>query len=252
MILFRRTVIVTIGLMIVSFGFYGAVRLLDNYSDDRTQFSEKVTVLTAASDEAHSNQQISPALRREFSLLRQEIGTLRNQVKDFKSASALKEQANSGINDPNRADLEPDSHLIDNGNEGEPDWPGEIERTYETAKKVLDQRSMTFDTSFQAESTDTAWSSEAIENIHQAFLSEDLATGAELLDAQCRSAMCKIEVEHNGQEGLSHFQLWFQMMVGESLDRMAVTRKEEQSGVIFTEIFLARKGTRFPDFEPEQ
>ncbi len=79
----------------------------------------------------------------------------------------------------------------------------------------------------------------------RAFESEEL-TKAAVLVVECKSTLCRVEVEHEKQADVSLFELWFPHKVGDLLSRFTMQHEEHGDGGVATVIDMAREGFSLP------
>ena len=126
----------------------------------------------------------------------------------------------------------------------EGDWPPGRQQEIMAAQREIDEYAKATNSVFQAEALDQEWSTQAINEIQQAFKSRE-AAGTSIVDIQCRSARCRIvlkgdpvrigKVLHRSSPKLSE-------MFSQSL----MTRMDGEEDGISTVIYLVRQGYSLP------
>ncbi|MEE9354129.1 MAG: hypothetical protein V3U75_00925 [Methylococcaceae bacterium] len=111
---------------------------------------------------------------------------------------------------------------------------------YETRQQV-EERVLTVTDYFQAESMDSLWSTETLEVIENTFNSEQM-TGSSLMASECRSTICRIEVEHGDVEQRESFELHLPFTLAGVLSRGTMVHNNQPDGSIRTTMYLARDG----------
>lgn len=101
------------------------------------------------------------------------------------------------------------------------------------------------DTSFLAEKTDGDWANDMKNVISEAFAGGRLA-GAQLLDAECRTSICRVHV--NLDDGESFENLFRELLpqVSEELSGGIVEDGRGENGSRGAVIYFARKGSELP------
>lgn len=169
------------------------------------------------------------ALRSEVVLLRTEMAALRRQMDEEQSARARTESAAADV-----------------GLEAFPADPAEEETLLiEEEERSAQTRLETIEGILATEPEDAEWSLSAAELIREVLASKDFE-GTSVYDVQCRSSLCRIEVEHDDPRKLADFQMHFPMRVASLLPRTAMHRVEGDNGSSRTIVYLAREGHRFP------
>ena len=79
----------------------------------------------------------------------------------------------------------------------------------------------------------------------RAFTGDELA-GAALQDIDCRSTLCRVEVQHRDEAKLQEFQRLFSLKVSQALPRLMMHRIDNADGSITSYLCLARQGYRLP------
>lgn len=97
----------------------------------------------------------------------------------------------------------------------------------------------------QSQDTDTTWAYSASDAINNAFLDQQL-TGSQVLQVDCRSKMCKVEVKHESRDKVQDFEVLFPMKMSAVLPRMAINNTENADGSVTSTIYLAKKGSKLP------
>jgi len=132
-----------------------------------------------------------------------------------------------------------------------PQCPGQtVHRSFYPADIALEQQQIqtyaqAIEASLEAETVDSAWSGSTSQIIGEAFTGEELA-GASLQDIDCRSTLCRVEVQHRDEAKLQEFQRLFPLKVSQALPRMMMHRIDNADGSITTYLYLARQGYRLP------
>jgi len=177
-----------------------------------------------------SNEDSLDALRREVAALRADVAGVKNALEARGNAPA----SGAGPAPEDDEDLaDPEAQLA--------------------AEVVLEQQQIqtyaqTIEASLEAETVDSAWSGSTSQIIGEAFTGEELA-GASLQDIDCRSTLCRVEVQHRDEAKLQEFQRLFPLKVSQALPRMMMHRIDNADGSITTYLYLARQGYRLPAAE---
>jgi hypothetical protein len=87
----------------------------------------------------------------------------------------------------------------------DPPDPGEVVAADTAKPDPTDQEiAQALDGALRAEAVDPAWG-KAMETRVGDYLRSERATGSSLVRAECRSTLCKLEVQHTGVESAEHF-----------------------------------------------
>ena len=123
----------------------------------------------------------------------------------------------------------------------------------EQEEKVLQQQAsqhlqhaQALDDSFMAETVDNSWSYQTVDTINQALQAKQL-DGTSVIGVQCKSSICRVEVEHQDFGKADEFVMWFPHFVSGTLPEVMIDKQDDEGGFYTTVIFLARKGTDFPE-----
>ncbi|MGH8593313.1 MAG: hypothetical protein ACREV3_05505 [Gammaproteobacteria bacterium] len=201
------------------------------------QSSEQVFSEQASSDKQGVVDDVT-VLKREVALLKADLDIVRRQIKE-QAAHA-----------PAGSDVAASSVATD------PAFPSEeagvadsLEAetiAAEEEKREVEERMQALESSLQNEPLDSDWSPQAREQITEVFASKELAETS-LEHIECRSTLCRVEVEHDDLRKRREFELWFPFKVAEILPRIAMRYVENDNGSSGTIIYLAREGHRLPD-----
>lgn len=122
----------------------------------------------------------------------------------------------------------------------------EIEDTMAASTSALREFQHNTEATLIAEETDLKWANNITDRVQNAFISEELA-GSQLSNIECRSTLCRIEVQHDNKSQYDQFNLWFPMKIAEYIQSMAGNETtKEADGKIVSSIFLVRKGHTMP------
>lgn len=114
--------------------------------------------------------------------------------------------------------------------------------TLTQAQEQRDREHLAFlDTAMQAEGVDTHWAFDTTELLTGVLESEELAAMA-VHDLECRTTVCRLEVEYDNTQAMDQFALLFPMQVGEALPQLTFFHQQLADGRSHTVIYLARQG----------
>lgn len=175
------------------------------------------------------------ALRREVSLLRDELKSVKSQVQQLAVAA-------SGLSAKIQEETIEES--VSQAVEAFPE-PATEEALLRQDEQMLEQRMTFIESSFFSEPVDGAWSVEAIDTIDEATASEELAETA-VFAVDCRATLCRMEVQHDDPQALAEFEQWLPRKVVDMLPRITMDRIDGIDGSVTTVVYLARDGYRLP------
>lgn len=142
----------------------------------------------AAAPEAREEQgalvERSEAGQREISEIKAEIARLQYQL------AVLRQQPSS--NEPKIRSPETERGSDD----------AVVKDPSEKARMAYKERMEAFESSFHTEPQDSGWSSNSLSAVHEA-LDKDEALRAAVLDLDCRSSLCRLELSDNGADSMS-------------------------------------------------
>lgn len=170
----------------------------------------------------------------DFDHLREEIATLREQITDVsnQAATAASSHRYDSVNNPATAG---DSAAFMPANEYDMEAIAQ-EQEYQDLERIrhLEAR-------FQAEPVDSTWSYTTTDTIVQAFQSEN-SSSSNLLGAECRSDLCRVQVDHADPEAINEFELWFPIMMADVLPYMTLHHEHHGNGRVTSTLYLGREG----------
>ena len=115
--------------------------------------------------------------------------------------------------------------------------------SFESRISLLDQTVL-------QEPLDAKWSQMATDKIYAAFDGEPFA-GIDLLDVDCRTSICRVQVATTDPKVQTEFQSSLAMQLGEVLPRMTTQQTQADDGTMNTLIFFAREGYRLPETDSD-
>ncbi|MBZ4415449.1 hypothetical protein [Myxococcus sp. RHSTA-1-4] len=167
------------------------------------------------------------ALRAELESLRQGQGRLARQVESVEGAAPRSVNAEGPPPAP------------------EPTRPGDAERA--AAEEARQARVAELDAELEAalhtEPLDAEWARNTEALVSGAFQGPDLA-GSRLARVECRTRVCVLEVEHEGQEARA--ELLDSLMRVRGLQGQAVMRPAADGSPLTSRVYLSRAGERLP------
>jgi hypothetical protein len=169
-------------------------------------------------------------LRREVALLRQQVTSLETQVASRTMAQSL--AASASTNDEPKLSAEEEKAL------------------QEQAKALQQERLQLIKHSFNSERKDPKWAQQASSIINDAISrwSEGKnQSGYDLKQAECRSSLCRVEINFADSKGLSTFKNEFHRNLGASLPGMTMSANPNSDGSVTAVAYLVRDGDSFPE-----
>lgn len=253
-----------VGLSIVLAGAYVVHLQMREPAGTSGSTAQSVAANVQADSGSVTGGEETAALRREIARLRAEIRDGTQPAPD--SGHALEGRLVSELTrlsrviarlegevDSLRADMaanSPDAESVDafevaRSEEGNRDTPQSLldraEQTEEDAKRI----SAELENGFAVETKDPEWSESTANKIALALTRQEIA-GAEVFEAECRSTLCRVEVEHTDVHKLHEFQLWFPHLVSGELPKVTMKTEDLADGRKSTIIYMARKGHELP------
>jgi hypothetical protein len=101
------------------------------------------------------------------------------------------------------------------------------------------------DTYMDAEGVDTQWSVDTTDVLTQVLASAALAATV-VQDIECRTTVCRLDVEHEDRQELDQFALMLPMQVAEGLPQVTFFHDQGADGRIHTVVYLTRQGHSLP------
>ncbi len=162
---------------------------------------------------ATSKEDSLDALRQELAALRADLALLKNTLEAQRNASGATALAPQDDEDP----ADPEAQLA-----------AEIAN-----EQQMEAYAQTIEASLHGETVDSAWSGSTADRILEVFTGDELA-GASLQDIDCRTTLCRVEVQHRDEAKLRQFQLLFPSKVSQVLPRLMMYRIENADGSVTT------------------
>jgi len=97
----------------------------------------------------------------------------------------------------------------------------------------------------QYETQDPSWASEAEDGIYTAMETE-VFQGAEIVNVDCRSTLCRAEIYHISSDDLDIFNLEFRYKVSSTFSKRSPQHAELDDGRYKTTVYLAKNGNDLP------
>jgi len=229
-------------LMIIGSATVGAVVsawVLDAKNQAIIEQSVNLPVATQSESESYPDSETSQlADGQSLAVLRRELSLLAQQV------ASLEKRLDKRNNDNHNKGSAPVVSVQDQS-EAENLRPDEVLAVAEE-EAVIAERLEYFDSYINSESQDISWAAEAEQTIYNAFNSQELL-GSQIATVDCRSTLCRAEIDHNSMSDLMNFKLEFASKVSSMLPKGSMQHIESSSGRQKTIVFMARKGHSFPE-----
>lgn len=135
-------------------------------------------------------------------------------------------------------DRTPEVSDADDSVDADPEFEAEIQR------RRVDERVAAVEAQLASEPVDRAWAFEARHVIDEAAASPELA-GSRVTALTCRSTLCRLEVEHDGEQDADQWASIFYPRAA-ALPAGFQRRLEPRDGRERSLVFLARQGHRIP------
>lgn len=240
-----RTLFAVVGLAALLLGLHGNFRTGPNSDAESLTRVEEPGFQQTDGDKGGQHEGVT-ALRKELSFLRAELNGLRQpavneEIDVLKAQIAALQRERQGESAAQPATT--------NGNDAEEygndavdaeDW-----MSAERAEQQAAEQRSALNTVFEEETIDADWSTDATQALERAFASEELSN-ASVHSAECRSTLCRVDVEHEDPEKAGEFEMWFGKQIAEMLPRFSLFQ-EEVDGRAITVVYLARDGHKLPN-----
>lgn len=102
------------------------------------------------------------------------------------------------------------------------------------------------DASFSEQMIDSNWSVETEQALESAVANRPEIEGTSLISTQCRSSLCRVEVDHLDEFALARFEVWFPHLVNEQHPEVVMSTQYIGDGQSTTTIFVSRSGYELP------
>jgi hypothetical protein len=170
-------------------------------------------------------------LRREVSLLRQNLSSLEFQVTSL--AMGQSSITSTSANEvPKQLSVEDEKLLA------------------QKEKNQQQEHLLLINNSFDSEKVDSHWAKQATLAINNAISRSDKSQNRSdymLKQAECHSSLCRIEITFQDNAALSNFQGEFHRNVGRSLPSMTMSANQNKDGTVTGVAYLVREGELFPE-----
>lgn len=207
--------------------------------------------------ESETRQQAGGVVEEEVAALRREISDLRDMIASASASGEIE------MVDPEVASLKQDiaalqEQLTSLGTEvragagfvpaaqpqTEPKQSEEERR--ELAKQAVTERMNYIESQFANEDIDAQWGNNVETQLISTFQNPALQQSA-LVNAECRSTLCRLEVAHEDGADISEFQSVLADETAKVAPEGAIQQVVGPDGKTRSIIFLARSGARIPD-----
>ena len=175
------------------------------------------------------------ALRGELAILKAEVSSLRREMRALAGAKVSVQKETAG-----------DASAKDDGRSEQTLDPESVAHAREQAKQRREDRMAALEATFQRETADPDWSSQASAVLQEAIASQELG-GASARNLACRSHICRLEVTLDHPDAMKRFTERFPQAVAETLPSMLVQQVNETDGARTLTLYLFREG-----YEPPQ
>jgi hypothetical protein len=177
---------------------------------------------------ANGRNQDIDSLRRAFARLDSRMSSFENQLKQLANDNSLKSAQALSVSDGEQ------SESAINLNEDELVLQDQQEAI------AAEQRIEQIETSFQGEAQDASWAQSTSDKIYQ-FLESEMLTGTSIIDLECRSTVCRIEVSHRSFDDQENFDLNFGVDMPHAFSKFTLSRTEHDDGTTSTVMYAFRE-----------
>ncbi len=119
------------------------------------------------------------------------------------------------------------------------------------AKRKEEQRQASIENTFSDEMIDETWSKKS-NKIINSVLDDEFVKNTHVLDSQCHSTLCRLEVQHLEMSDLTNFETFLPLQIGENFSELTMHHQNGEEGEVSTIIYLARNGYQLPDVEMDE
>lgn len=173
------------------------------------------------------------ALRREVSRLRAELAALRRDLDQL-----LRDNPGAIVESEFDTSAEKTPEML----------AAEEAEARENSRQQWHERLTEIDALLQKEPVDPVWSGQVSARI-QEVLNRGKHGRTYLFALDCRSTLCRLEVQHDDPNAASDFANGFPGEVAELFPKIAMGHADEGDGYSHTVLYLVREGYRLPDWE---
>lgn len=170
-------------------------------------------------------------IQEEFSRLKEETAALRARMGRDSDANENHNSLNNTNNDSLASSQRTEEGPIAAGQE-------QAYKDYERMQIISNV--------FLAEPTDRQWSAET-NNLVEQFFEDVEPLKVDLSYVECRSTLCRVEVNYNDAAAADEFALRFPMHVGKALPNVTYHYEQHDDGHTSVVMHLAREGYELPD-----
>ena len=195
-------------------------------SEDKPELSQpRVSHNSGPDDAIHT-------LRSEFRLLKAEMNILKSQLKSSNNnlAKLIDEKQYSSEQQLEEAS---EGQILD------------LDLILQDQEEQAEKRMLSMEASLIGEDIDSTWSNSTTDQVQDAFDSIEL-DGAEVVDVDCRSTLCRIEIDFDDPLRATEYQLWLSVKIGDILPQASMNVSEDGEGNASAVLYLAREGYDLP------
>lgn len=188
------------------------------------------------------------ALRQDIVRLGAELASLRQESGAGTMHSELSRLQNEvrglrqRLEDSDKLASDDDADVTDTG----PETPKDREVLAQEQQQRHFERMQVIETSFQREPIDTQWSADTANLINQALERDELKQ-TQVVDTECRSTLCRLEITHPDLDAAGEFEHLFPMQVAKTLPQMSYHHQQLDDGSTSTVIYMARESYALPE-----
>lgn len=204
--------------------------------------------------EASRGHEISE-LRRDLTLLSNEVAVLKTQVRELGGKVAmLPTKGELAALEAGSGRLQPSAWDPPSGtsNDGRSDYGSGTEEGTEALLAREEQsrrrRISAIEAVFRSQRIDRKWAGQAAQTVWNAM--QFVPTETQIFDVKCRFTMCRLEVQHGSEDARGQFEGQFLALVGDAFPRMTMDYTEYEDGSTEATIYLVRSGYDLPDVNP--
>ncbi len=205
------------------------------FSDNSEKYIGKAQQVTSSDSESHAFGAQQKGLEQEVNSLKLKIATMNAALNHLETRfNSLSSPSSTTV--AASADFEPVQFYQEDTKEIE-------EQMKKEGKKRFDEQIIILENNFTNESVDKSWSEEKTGIVIAALgsLPAEILANVELKATDCRSSMCRIEVEYYDETAQNVFEMQLPMLVGEDFPSLSA-KHEQHEGITKGTYFLQSDG----------
>lgn len=180
------------------------------------------------------DSKIEPA-DRKIENLETEVANLKKQLQDIRLQIAQAAIQPQPFDDSQRASRDSQNIRVPRALEKELEIQEQNLLAQQQNELIREQEDL--DARFLSEPYDSTWADAKVATIHQALQSEALQATS-IVAIQCRTTLCRVEVEHDDPSAADDFAMWFAALITDKLDIISIQQNDADNGLNSTIAYL--------------